>query len=237
MGTGLSRRILSFFFKKKNKKKIQQATVIYPFSLALKIANQKSLFNLNLCSEVLLTYGQLRRLANSDLDLPQVKNSAFETPRCSMQHACRTPCHRCPWWLVPDSRYHGLDRFQVRHLSCKIASIGFGRMYHGAMQGSPLPPCPDHPQILTGARKMLENDHDISDHPGSFVYLIPVRNCQMGSEMIFHPWSLRHSSFGISLWWLHIAMIVSRRLELVSILPPPCALMTGQSLPGSSICR
>lgn len=160
------------------------------------MANQKSLFNLSLCSEVLLTYGQLRRLANSDLDLPQVKNSAFETPRCSMPHPATDA--RGGWSRTPGTMDWTVSRCGICHARLRQLDLG-GCMYHGAMQGSPLPPCPDHPQILTGARKILENDHDISDHPGSFVYLIPVRNCQMGSEIIFHPWSLRHSSFGISL--------------------------------------
>lgn len=192
MGTGFCRRILSFFLKK-TKKKFNKLLSFYPFSLGLKIANQKSLFNLNLCSEVLLTYGQLRRLANSDLDLPQVKNSAFET-----QHACRT-LPQMPVVAGPGLPVPWIGPFPGAAFVMQDCVNWSWRMYHGAMQGSPLPPCPDHPQILTGARKMLENDHDISDHSGSFVYLIPVRNCQMGSEMIFHPWSLRHSSFGISL--------------------------------------
>lgn len=138
-----------------------------------------------------------------------------------MQHACRT-LPQMPVVAGPGLPVPWIGPFPGAAFVMQDCVNWIWRMYHGgAMQGSPLPPCPDHPQILTGARKMLENDHDISDHPGSFVYLTPVRNCQMGSEMIFHPWSLRHSSFGISLWWLHIAMIVSRRLELVSILPPP----------------
>lgn len=141
---------------------------------------------------------------------------------CSMHAA---PCHRCPWWLVPDSRYHGLDRFQVRHLSCKIASIGFGAdVPRCNARLSPLPPpCPDHPPKYWPGLGKCSKTITISPtiHVRSFISSLYVI-ARWEPEMIFHPWSLRHSSFGISLWWLHIAMIVSRRLELVSILPPMC---------------
>lgn len=136
----------------------------------------------------------------------------------SLQHACRTIAHMpvvadpVPW----------IGRFPDAALSCKIASIGMGGCTTGANARLPrVPPAPhpshkNLPGLIIG--KMITISPTIQIR--SLIF-IPVRNCQMPPKWfsITEVVVIRHS--GLSCDDRTLPWFVSRRLELVSILPPP----------------
>lgn len=148
-----------------------------------------------------------------------------------MQHACRT-LQQMPVVAGPGTMNWTVSRRGICHARLRQLELA-----EVPRCNARLLPCPTTPILLTGARKMLEKDHDISDRPHSFVYLTPVLSCQMEPEMIFHPWSLRHLSFVIRDFPVMTAHCRDcLPTAWARIYSSPCAFMIGQSSPGTSIC-